>query len=276
MVQHIGDDADDGAVDRADGEADQVAVAELVGVVRRGKRGRVNRQPGTAEFSRRGPSPMPSNRMSSSPECQRRPATLSGPTSAGSVSTRAPSEPRLRLIGTDADHDLAANPVRTADPADITSTDLPDLAGLQQVDADVPAPGEGADHRPQRAGGAPAPADDLAEVVRVDPDLKDVAAAQHALRAPGRRPGAPTIPLTRCSRASSSTSASLTAVAGLGGASAAGPRASAAGASAAGCSRPAAQPRRARPRRAQPSSPLRPRTWPAWRRPWPPWPRGTP
>src|SRR5580692_162813 len=67
-------------------------------------------------------------------------------------------------------------------PREITARALPNLAGLQEVDADVPVPGEGADHGPQRPGGPSATADDLTEVIGVHPNLKDVAPAEHPAR----------------------------------------------------------------------------------------------
>src|SRR5580693_9799698 len=81
------------------------------------------------------------------------------------VQSGAHREPQFRLVRPDTDHDVATDPMRTADPAD---GDLHEpsanLAGLQQVNADVLVPGQRADHGPQRTGSTPAPADDLAEV----------------------------------------------------------------------------------------------------------------
>src|SRR6266542_452826 len=53
------------------------------------------------------------------------------------------------------------------------------LVHVDQVDADV-APAEGADDRTQRTRGAPAAADHLAQVVRVDPYLEHAPATEVA------------------------------------------------------------------------------------------------
>ena len=55
MVEHVGDGSHDGAVHRAHAEADEIAVAELVGVVQSAERGRIDQQPGAAELGRGGP-----------------------------------------------------------------------------------------------------------------------------------------------------------------------------------------------------------------------------
>src|SRR5579863_9696081 len=55
---------------------------------------------------------------------------------------------------------------------------LPDLVHVQQVDPDITAARQGADDGAQRPGGTPAPADHLAQVVGVDPDLQDPAPAE--------------------------------------------------------------------------------------------------
>ena len=71
----------------------------------------------------------------------------------------------------------------------------------------IAAPGQGADHGTQRPGSTSAAADDLAEVVGMHPHLEDAATAQR----PGghvHSSGYWTMPRTRCSRASSSTSGS--------------------------------------------------------------------
>src|SRR5262249_41086304 len=55
---------------------------------------------------------------------------------------------------------------------------LPDLVHVQQIDSHVPAAGQGPDDGTQGPGGAPAPADHLAQVVRVHADLEDPAPAK--------------------------------------------------------------------------------------------------
>jgi hypothetical protein len=51
---------------------------------------------------------------------------------------------------------------------------------VQQVDANVPAPRQGTDHRPQRPGGTAATPDDLAQVIGMNAHLKDIATAQRS------------------------------------------------------------------------------------------------
>src|SRR5262252_3609891 len=124
---------------------------------------------------------MPVNLTMSSPDCQRAAATVSVPMSARSVSSREPaanlrSGSSVRTPTTTSPRIPCGRPIRPT----VTCMDpSANLAGLQQVDADMPVPGERTDHGTQRPGGAPAPADDLSEVVWVHANLKDVAAAEH-------------------------------------------------------------------------------------------------
>jgi hypothetical protein len=53
-----------------------------------------------------------------------------------------------------------------------------DLVRIQQIDPDVVVSRLGSDNRPECPGGTPAPADDLAEVIGMHPDLKSRAATQ--------------------------------------------------------------------------------------------------
>src|ERR1700761_3431892 len=123
---------------------------------------------------------MPSNRTRSSPECHFVAATVSGPSAPGSVSSREPFANRssgssVRTPTTTSPRIPCGRPIRPT----VTCTELPDLAGLQQVDADVPVPSQGTDHGPQRPGGPAAPAYDLAQVIGVDADFEYVAPAEH-------------------------------------------------------------------------------------------------
>src|SRR6266704_5996648 len=73
---------------------------------------------------------------------------------------------------------MAKPPAGGGQPSPPRRAQLPDLVHIQQVDPHVTAAGQGADDGAQRPGGAPAPADHLAQVVRVHADLKDPAPAQ--------------------------------------------------------------------------------------------------
>lgn len=54
-------------------------------------------------------------------------------------------------------------------------------SGLEEVDPDMPSASEGSDDGPQRSRGSAATADDLAQVIGMDPDLEDSAAPKIAL-----------------------------------------------------------------------------------------------
>jgi len=118
-VQHVRDGADRRARDGADGEADEVSVAEPVGVVRGAERGRVDEQPRAAELA--GYVPVvdalePDKQLAGVPAAARHDERAM----AGRVGVqpRALREPKFGLVGADTDHDRATDPVRTADPAD--------------------------------------------------------------------------------------------------------------------------------------------------------------
>ena len=64
--------------------------------------------------------------------------------------------------------------VRPRDPADHQLHDgLANLVHVKQIDPDVLAASQRADHRPQRLGGPAAAADDLSEILGVNPHLED-------------------------------------------------------------------------------------------------------
>src|SRR5215831_10192959 len=95
------------------------------------------------------------------------------------VQHRAHGETPAWIVGPDLDRDLAADPVRPDHPADVQLlAQLADLVHIQQVDAHVAPARQRPDDRAQGPGGAPAPPDHLAEIVRVHPYLQDPAPAQ--------------------------------------------------------------------------------------------------
>src|SRR5690242_20017966 len=131
-------------------------------------------------------SAIPANETRSWPECQRLEATVSrspGASSASSAdapaSTAAPTA--KRRSGSSVLTPMTTSPRmpcgRPARPT-ITRIGSADLVGVQQVDPDVTTRRQRTDDGAQRPGGAPAPADDLAEVVGVNPHLEDTAPAQ--------------------------------------------------------------------------------------------------
>src|SRR5487761_763359 len=118
-VQHVVHGADLRAVDRADGQADKVSVAELVRVLGRCDRGGVHCQPGTAELG--GGVPVadalePDEELAGVPLAARHGERAD--LGRVGVQPRARREPQFGLVGADTDHNVTANPVRTADPAD--------------------------------------------------------------------------------------------------------------------------------------------------------------
>src|SRR5581483_520820 len=128
-------------------------------------------------------SAIPSNATSSCPECQRFAATVSSASGVPSLSRPAPSRAPVakRRSGSSVLTPTTTSPRipcgRPMRPT-ITRMGSADLVRVQQVDANVTAPRQRPDHGAECAGGAPAPADDLAEVIGMHPDLKDVAATQ--------------------------------------------------------------------------------------------------
>src|SRR5205814_9197574 len=107
------------------------------------------------------------------------PGSPSGPARVGVTSTVAPTA--NRRSGSSVLTPITTSP-RTPCGRPIRPTTIriesADLVGVQQVDPDVAAVRQGADHGTQRPGGAPAPPDDLAEVFGMNPHLEDAAPAQ--------------------------------------------------------------------------------------------------
>src|ERR1700722_2094917 len=123
----------------------------------------------------------PLNGTSSGPEVQRLLSMVSGPVATGSVVT---TEPAANLSsGSSVLTSTITSPRTPCGRAirPVTSCMASaDFVGVQQIDADVVAAGQRADHRAQGPSGPAAAPDDLAEVVRVDPDLEHAATTQPA------------------------------------------------------------------------------------------------
>src|SRR6516162_7292925 len=132
---------------------------------------------------------IPANATSSCPECQRAEATLSGWPALPSSGRSSSGEFRASTVAPTANRRSGSSvltPITTSPRIPCGQPTRPttirigsaDLVGVQQVDPDVAARRQGADHRTQRPGGAPAPADDLAEVIGMHPHLEDATPAQ--------------------------------------------------------------------------------------------------
>src|ERR1700735_287920 len=107
---------------------------------------------------------------------------VSGPPSAGSVARTEPAANRssgssVRTSTMTSPRIPCGRPIRPT----TSCMALADLVSVQEVDTDVGPAGQGADHGTQGLSGAPAPADDLAQVVGMNPDLQNAAPAQPAL-----------------------------------------------------------------------------------------------
>src|SRR5688572_32447627 len=110
-----------------------------------------------------------------------------GPRSAGSVRSTAPGTKRrsgssVRTSTVTSPRTPWGRPIRPTTTVSVEGLrgSLKELCsapvGVDDVDPEA-APADAGHHLAQRLGGAPAAADDLAEIVRVDPDLEGLAAA---------------------------------------------------------------------------------------------------
>src|ERR1019366_4997386 len=180
MMADIRDDPDRLAGRGDHRQPDQFMIVKLVGVLRWRHLGRIHGEPGATQALGLRTARDPRELDEQPPGVP--PHGLDGQRPRGRWVGRqdgANGEPNIWIVGVDVDRHRTADPVGPPDPAnDQLHAWLTAPAHVERVAPDVPAPRERADDRTQGLGGPPAPADDLAEVVRVHPDLKDLAPAQ--------------------------------------------------------------------------------------------------